>query len=267
MTSPKKHGFPDDCDCASEDICQFLQRTESSALAASVASRVVQEQHKTAGDAGATPAVSRTGMEPAPVEVSRLTEEAKREAEAYAAAVMRAQRGSWTDTDADPTGTRAALFATIDRLAKMASTPASGVAPIDMVLFCPACGTQHIDAAEPDLGPSIDGSSDMPIWSNPPHRSHLCHACEHVWRPADIPTNGVAAVKTIGKDDSPIASPATDASEVPAETQVQRLTKALERVVECDWAYMGKDADTGNPDSLYSRVRDGRAILKELQCR
>jgi len=63
--------------------------------------------------------------------------------------------------------------------------------PIDMVLHCPACGLQHIDKPEPELGPSKDGSGDMPLWSNPSHRSHLCHGCGHVWRPADVPTNGV----------------------------------------------------------------------------
>lgn len=62
--------------------------------------------------------------------------------------------------------------------------------PIDMVLYCPSCGLQHIDKA-------CDG------WGNPPHRSHLCHGCNHVWRPADVPTNGVAAVRTVGKVDSP----------------------------------------------------------------
>jgi rubredoxin len=65
--------------------------------------------------------------------------------------------------------------------------------PIDMVLHCPNCGAQHIDAA-------------TEAWRNPPHRSHLCHACGHIWRPADVPTNGVAAVKTRGKNDSPIVS-------------------------------------------------------------
>lgn len=54
---------------------------------------------------------------------------------------------------------------------------AERAAPIDMVLFCPNCGKQHVDAPEPDLGPSKDGSGDMPLWSNPPHRSHLCHDC------------------------------------------------------------------------------------------
>lgn len=67
------------------------------------------------------------------------------------------------------------------------------VGPIDMVLRCPACGTQHIDAPDHD-------------WTNPPHRSHLCHKCGHIWRPADVPTNGVAAIKTKGRGDSPEVS-------------------------------------------------------------
>lgn len=74
--------------------------------------------------------------------------------------------------------------------------------PIDMVLHCQKCGMQHIDAPE-------DADCDGEVvhsfgWSNPPHRSHLCHGCGHVWRPADVPTNGVQAVKTKGKADSPV---------------------------------------------------------------
>lgn len=67
--------------------------------------------------------------------------------------------------------------------------------PIDMVLFCPFCGTQHID--QPD---------DAHGWNNPPHRSHLCATCGHIWRPADVPTNGVLRVSR-GKSDSPIITP------------------------------------------------------------
>lgn len=80
---------------------------------------------------------------------------------------------------------------------------ATAMTPIDMVLHCPACGLQHIDEGE---GEGDDGAtvSRNDVWTNPPHRSHLCHGCGHVWRPADVPTNGVAAVKTHGKDDSPI---------------------------------------------------------------
>jgi hypothetical protein len=66
-----------------------------------------------------------------------------------------------------------------------------GSAPIDMLLFCPNCGEQHVDA--PD--------ENTPGWKNPPHRSHLCHFCAHVWRPCDRATNGVATIKTGGKKD------------------------------------------------------------------
>lgn len=63
--------------------------------------------------------------------------------------------------------------------------------PIPMVLHCPVCGTQHIDAPEPENG-----------WTNPPHKSHLCHACGTVWRPAEIPTVGVAALSKLGSSDT-----------------------------------------------------------------
>lgn len=79
-------------------------------------------------------------------------------------------------------------------------------APIPMVLHCPKCGKQHIDApAEHDDLKQYTNPATP--WTNPPHRSHLCHGCGHVWRPADVPTTGVAAVQTKGKADSPIASP------------------------------------------------------------
>jgi hypothetical protein len=87
--------------------------------------------------------------------------------------------------------------------------------PVDMVLFCPKCGMQHIDAPESHRvmveGVHVD---DAVLWDNPPHRSHLCHGCGHIWRPADVATNGVAAVKTKGSKDSPLATPPTPASEV-----------------------------------------------------
>ena len=72
--------------------------------------------------------------------------------------------------------------------------------PIDMVLLCPKCNTQHIDAAD-EPGTAMAG---VPRWTNPPHRSHRCHNCGHQWRPCDVETNGVKAVKTKGKNDSPI---------------------------------------------------------------
>lgn len=75
-------------------------------------------------------------------------------------------------------------------------------APIDMVLFCPACGKQHIDA--PDPAPQFAPPDD--VWTNPPHRSHLCAGCGYTWRPADVATNGVQAIQTKGKNDSPISA-------------------------------------------------------------
>ena len=82
------------------------------------------------------------------------------------------------------------------KIARAVVSSVAPVVPIDMVLHCPKCGLQHIDA--PD--------ERTHGWRNEPHRSHLCHGCGHIWRPADVPTNGVAAVATKGKADSPIAA-------------------------------------------------------------
>ncbi len=60
---------------------------------------------------------------------------------------------------------------------------------IDMILFCPNCMHQHIDVKKGE-------------WKNPPHKSHLCDTCGFIWRPADVPTNGVAEIKTKGEKDS-----------------------------------------------------------------
>lgn len=84
-----------------------------------------------------------------------------------------------------------------------ASTPP---APVDMVLHCPKCGRQHVDGQEEHDALKEFKATPTP-WTNPPHRSHLCHGCGHIWRPADVPTNGVAAVKTKGNADSPLAAP------------------------------------------------------------
>jgi hypothetical protein len=62
--------------------------------------------------------------------------------------------------------------------------------PIPMLLFCPKCGHQHVDAPDPAKG-----------WDNPPHRSHLCDNCGVIWRPADVLTTGVAGIDTFGKLD------------------------------------------------------------------
>ncbi|WP_186163383.1 hypothetical protein [Burkholderia gladioli] len=96
----------------------------------------------------------------------------------------------------------------------------SGAAPIPMLLFCPQCGTQHIDAPENEPGQLISGGpnagravSPKVTWSNPPHRSHLCHACSCIWRPADVATVGVDAIETRGKADTWNGVPAISESE------------------------------------------------------
>lgn len=77
------------------------------------------------------------------------------------------------------------------RPALQAAIAAQG--PLPMVLHCPRCHLQHIDA--PD--------ERTPDWKNPPHRSHLCHGCGLIWRPADVPTIGVDSTRTAGKSDTP----------------------------------------------------------------
>ncbi len=95
-----------------------------------------------------------------------------------------------------------------ERLEKAAASlsvvATSSAQPIDMILYCPKCGLQHIDAPEYDP-PGV--MSMMGPWCNPPHRSHLCASCKHIWRPADVWTNGVAFIKTKGKEDSAAPSP------------------------------------------------------------
>jgi hypothetical protein len=63
-------------------------------------------------------------------------------------------------------------------------------APIPLLLFCPRCDRQHVDAPQPEKD-----------WTNPPHRSHECQACGYVWRPADVATTGVRTIETSGQND------------------------------------------------------------------
>lgn len=79
--------------------------------------------------------------------------------------------------------------------------------PVDLLLFCPACGTQHVDEAKPDVCETCgQNESDctcttFTAWLNPPHKSHRCTDCNHVWRPADVPTNGVKELQSKGERD------------------------------------------------------------------
>ena len=74
--------------------------------------------------------------------------------------------------------------------------------PIPMLLFCPKCHSQHIDSPkwERDVHDMEQGL--ICTWANPPHKSHLCHACGNIWRPADVTTTGVVCIQTRGKADT-----------------------------------------------------------------
>lgn len=92
--------------------------------------------------------------------------------------------------------------------------------PIPMILFCPSCGVQHIDRDEPHT--SSECNLDKCVcgaWQNPPHRSHLCANCGHVWRPADVPTEGVNDIVTRGQHDHP-----------PVRGTVTRVAELLEPI-------------------------------------
>ena len=73
--------------------------------------------------------------------------------------------------------------------ARAVEAEAKLAAPIDMIIFCHRCGVQHIDEV-------------TPTWANPPHKSHLCHSCGLIFRVADVATNGVKEIQTIGEHDN-----------------------------------------------------------------
>lgn len=110
--------------------------------------------------------------------------------------------------------------------------------PIDMLLFCPQCSFQHVDAPQPQEN-----------WDNPPHRSHECQNCGWVWRPADVPTNGILHIETTGeRDKSPIPLKFTREFEL-----------ARRKSVGNDLAYETRHLSTDDQVRPYSR--DTLAIL------
>lgn len=78
--------------------------------------------------------------------------------------------------------------------------------PIDMILFCPHCNTQHIDEPDNEKSSAQIVTNERGIrvyarpWENPPHRTHLCRldqgGCGWMWRPSDRATNGVAHLES-----------------------------------------------------------------------
>ncbi len=65
-------------------------------------------------------------------------------------------------------GLEVMLYRALEKLAR----------PVPMLLFCPQCGAQHVDAP-------------TATWDNPPHRTHECQACKYLWRPSNTATTGV----------------------------------------------------------------------------
>lgn len=112
---------------------------------------------------------------------------------------------------------------------------------VDMVLYCPKCHTQHIDAPEVPKNepfpyteengirtPVLTPARVTPPWTNPPHKSHLCHGCGHIWRPSDTPTNGVERTAS-GKDadTAPLLRPEPKCAKHPDDEAVDRFAQAM----------------------------------------
>jgi hypothetical protein len=114
------------------------------------------------------------------------------------------------------------------------------IIPLDMVLYCPRCGKQHIDkdnseelrieAAERGIDREGDRELEQWLeereWLNPPHRSHLCHFCKCIWRPADFPTNGVASISTKGSKDDWNVHPEIDTNP-PVTAKLAEMMKLM----------------------------------------
>lgn len=69
-----------------------------------------------------------------------------------------------------------ALAAHLSRVERAFRTDMSRWTPVDREITCPRCLSRHIDRGQ---------------WRRKPHRTHLCEACDHQWRPFDYPTVGV----------------------------------------------------------------------------
>ncbi|CAJ5402619.1 gp43 [Burkholderia pseudomallei] len=144
-----------------------------------------------------------------------------------------------------------------DLIARYALAPIEqpAAAPIPMLLFCPRCGTQHID--RPEVHSEADASIGQQIkevvtWDNPPHRSHLCHACGIVWRPADVATVGVKSIETRGNADTWTDSTPWIGHNRPAPSPADERAAFVERVMGMFEAWpKGKPGPTDEPESHY----------------
>ncbi len=112
--------------------------------------------------------------------------------------------------------------------------------PIPMILFCPACGKQHIDEKEDEQEFEIRrnkwletgyhyGAEFKERWTNPPHKSHLCQFCKTKWRPASVYTTGVKSVEP-GSNDNWISGEA-----MPGSTMVEIIDDRGEIINKGFW--------------------------------
>lgn len=76
----------------------------------------------------------------------------------------------------------------------------SDEAPIPMLLWCPLCGTRHVDKG---------------VMEHRPHKTHACQSCGLNWKPAMVPTVGVQYLP--GCKDAP-SDPAPKGHGAPAQT-------------------------------------------------
>ena len=115
-----------------------------------------------------------------------------------------------------------------DAVLALAASPVAEPSPIPMILHCPACGAQHIDAPEPInwRDASRDAAGTVGARRTNPHCSHLCADCGRIWRPADVPTEGVAAIQSRGKADSPAPIAEGEKADAAGEREASRKAAA-----------------------------------------
>lgn len=191
--------------------------------------------------------------------------------------IVAARRGgeSWGNDGYGPFAFARAFHAALDRIDELE-------APINMVLYCPNCGMQHVD--KPDDRCKMGGGCDesgrcyaesqgvperCERWTNPPHRSHLCHACGTIWRPADVPTNGVAELKTQGKAgtwpvhaDEVVAQPASAMNDYTAK----QVAAALAEIAAANARVEGMKAkNLERQEQGYALAYDEDAFFAEAQ--
>ncbi len=84
-------------------------------------------------------------------------------------------------------------------LAQLAATPRESSRPIPMFLTCPKCNARHVDEGE---------------FATKPHHTHSCQGCGLTWRPAIVPTVGVAFLPGFKNEPAaPMPSQAKDAED------------------------------------------------------